>query len=114
MAKRSHPNSLKNLTHNGRPLAYGEPKKSRRLSVTETGWSSIQSVAVGLGISVSEFLEQVGRGKLAVLNTDMLALIEDALDSALLRQAIAETNDEFTTPEEVLAERGLTTAELNE
>ncbi len=36
------------------------------------------------------------------------------LDSALLRQAIAETNGEFSTPDEVLAERGLTTAALDE
>jgi len=114
MAKRSHPNSLKNLTHEGRPLVYGEAKKSRRLSVTETGWSNVQSVVMGLGMSVSEFLEQLGRGKLAVINTETLASIEDALDSALLRQAIAETNGEFSTPDEVLAERGLTTADLDE
>lgn len=114
MAKGSHPNSLKNLTHEGRPLTYGEPKKSRRLSVTETGWNNVQSVADGLGISVSEFLEQLGRGKLAVINTEALASIEDALDSALLRQAIVETSGEFVTADEVLAERGMTRADLNE
>lgn len=114
MTKPRHPNSLKNLTHEGRPLTYGEAKHPHRLSVTDTGWNNVLSIVKGLGISVSELIEQIGRGRLAVIDTDTLASIDDALDSALLRQAVVESNNEFTTLDALLAEQGLTRAELNE
>jgi hypothetical protein len=40
--------------------------------------------------------------------------LEDAQDSALLRQAIAESSSEFLTVEEVLEAWGLTQEELQE
>jgi hypothetical protein len=114
MPRGTHKNSLSNLTHEGRPLEYAEPKKTRRLSVTESGWVRARSLIGSMGMSVSEFLEELGRGQVTVVRTQELEAIEDAIDSALLRQAIAETNGEFMTPEAVLAGHGLSQADLNE
>jgi hypothetical protein len=114
MARGAHPNSLQNLTHQGRPLDYGEPKKTRRVSVTETGWDSAQELARSMGMSVSEFLEQLGRGQVIVMPSETIEAFQDAIDSAQLRQAIAETNGEFVTADAVLAGRGLSQADLNE
>lgn len=68
MPKRQmNPNSLKNLTHEGRPPAFDEPKKKRYPSVTDTGWEGSQVAAQALGYSgVSELLENLGRGKLKI------------------------------------------------
>lgn len=60
----THPNSLANLKHDGRPLKRGSAKKTRRLSVTEEGWSGCQKLSQELGLSVSEILESLGRGEL--------------------------------------------------
>lgn len=60
-----NPNSLANLRHDGRPTAtevYGEPKKKRTLSVTESGWQASAQKIKKMGYSsVSEFLEEFGR-----------------------------------------------------
>lgn len=60
-----NPNSLSNLIHEGRPSAkdiYGEPKKKRTLSVTESGWQMTARYIKSLGYSsVSEYLEDLGR-----------------------------------------------------
>lgn len=66
MKQKIHPNSLANLTREGRPLTYEEPKKIRSVSVTSTGWSGLQQTAKALGISTSELLEQLGRGDLVI------------------------------------------------
>jgi hypothetical protein len=113
MPKGTHKNSLSNLTHEGRPLNYDEPKKTRRLSVTESGWTRARTVIDSMGMSVSEFVEQLGRGQVIVMSSSNIEAFQDALDSALLRQAIAETNGEFASLGEVLAERELTRADLN-
>ncbi len=60
----THPNSLANLKHDGRPLKRGSIKKSRRLSVTNEGWEGCQQLSLELGLSVSEILESLGRGEL--------------------------------------------------
>ncbi len=67
-----HPNSLKNLIHEGRPLAVGEPKKERRLTVSKTGWEGTKEVLAQLDIkSVSDLVEQIGRQQvLLVLASD--------------------------------------------
>jgi hypothetical protein len=114
MTRGTHPNSLQNLTHDGRPLEYGEPKKTRRLSVTETGWDSAQKLIRSMGMSVSEFVEQLGRGQVMVMPSENIEAFQDAIDSAQLRQAIAETNGEFMTPDAVLAGHGLSQADLDE
>ena len=66
MKQSIHPNSLANLTRDGRPQIYEEPKKVRSVSVTTTGWSGLQEMANTLGLSTSELLEQLGRGALVI------------------------------------------------
>jgi hypothetical protein len=112
MSRGKHPNSLQNLTHTGRPLEYDEPKKGHRVTVTETGWDSAQKLIRSMGMS--EFLEQLGRGQVMVMPSENIEAFQDAIDSALLRQAIAETNGEFMTPDAVLAGHGLSQADLDE
>ena len=63
----THPNSLANLKHEGRPLKRGSEKKSRRLSITNEGWEGCKHISSELGLSVSEILESIGRGEL-ILN----------------------------------------------
>lgn len=113
MARGTHKNSLSNLTHEGRPLEYGEPKAGHRVTVTPTGWNNAKQLIGSMGMSVSEFLEKLGRGQVTVMQTQELEAIEDAIDSALLRRAIAETNGEFASIDEVLAERDLTQADFD-
>jgi hypothetical protein len=113
MPRGTHKNSISNLTHEGRPLEYGEPKTGHRVTVTKTGWNSAKQLISSMGMSVSEFLEELGRGQVTVIRTQELSAIEDAIDSALLRQAIAQTNNEFMSISEVLAERELDLADLD-
>jgi hypothetical protein len=69
MARKIHPNSLGNLTHEGRPPAFNEAKKRRYLTVTDTGWVNTKAIAKELGCSVSELLEKIGRHELTVSGT---------------------------------------------
>lgn len=63
-----NPNSLDNLNRDGRPSGeeiYGEPKKKRTLTVTESGWQGTLKVVRAAGYSsVSEYLERLGRGEI--------------------------------------------------
>ncbi|NJM67879.1 MAG: hypothetical protein HC851_20525 [Acaryochloris sp. RU_4_1] len=113
MPRGTHKNSLQNLTHEGRPLEYGEPKTGHRVTVTKTGWHNAKTLIASMGMSVSEFLEELGRGRVTVLPTQNLEAVQDAIDSALLRQAIAQANNEFVSPDEILLEQGITRAELD-
>jgi hypothetical protein len=73
MTKRKmNPKSLENLTHEGRPQAFEEPKQRRYLSVTASGWEGAQQVAKAAGCrgGVSEFLERLGRGEFEVAEVD--------------------------------------------
>lgn len=67
MKQKIHPNSLANLSREGRPLAYDEPKRIRSVSVTSKGWTGLQETAQSMGLSTSELLEQLGRGDLMIL-----------------------------------------------
>ncbi|MGF1602211.1 MAG: hypothetical protein ACFCU8_09355 [Thermosynechococcaceae cyanobacterium] len=69
MSKRKiHPNSLENLNREGRPFAFGEEKKRRYLTVTQTGWEGTHDIASTHHCSgVSELLEKLGRGELMIL-----------------------------------------------
>ena len=62
-----NPNSLKNLIHEGRPSSeqvYGEPKKQRTLTVTDSGWQGAIAAIKAAGYSsISDYLEKIGRGK---------------------------------------------------
>lgn len=105
--RKVHPNSLKNLIHHGRPLAVGEPKKTRQLTVSETGWEGALSVAEQLGCTgVSDLLEKIGRLQLAVVDLEKL---EDRLDLQDALEAMSES-DELIPYEQVRQELGLASA----
>ena len=60
-----HPNSLKNLKLGGNKLRYEQPKKRRCISLTDEGWDKCRElVKQNFGLSVSEFMEQLGRGEI--------------------------------------------------
>lgn len=66
----THPKSLANLTHEGRPKAYGVEKKQRYLSVTEEGWNGVKEIVAEAECkSVSELLEKLGRRELKITST---------------------------------------------
>lgn len=69
MSKRKiHPQSLANLKHEGRPLAVGEPKKERVVTVSQTGWNGVKLMALDLECrGVSELLEKLGRRKFVLV-----------------------------------------------
>lgn len=65
-----HPNSLANLIHKGRPLAYGSSKKQRYLSITEEGWKGAQDIAEKLDCrGISDLIEKLGRGEFQILSS---------------------------------------------
>lgn len=105
--RKAHPNSLKNLIHEGRPLAVGEPKKQHYVSVSETGWEGSQALAEELECrGVSELLEKLGRKQLAVVDLEKL---EDRMDLQDALEALAES-DERIPYDQVQQELGLTGA----
>ncbi len=60
-----HPNSLKNLKLGGNKLRYEQPKKRRCISLTDEGWDKCrQLIKQNFDLSVSEFMEQLGRGEI--------------------------------------------------
>ncbi|WP_013335051.1 hypothetical protein [Gloeothece verrucosa] len=64
----SHPNSLANLKHEGRPLAQDEPKKNRTITVTDLGWNGARALALSLGLSsFSELVEKLGRKEILLV-----------------------------------------------
>ena len=66
-----NPKSLLNLKPGERKPRYSEAKKKRNLSVTDTGWEKAkESIKEELGISVSELLEQIGRGKYKIVEVE--------------------------------------------
>ncbi|WP_416671274.1 hypothetical protein [Egbenema bharatensis] len=104
----TNPRSLANLTHEGRPLAYDQPKKTRAITVTEDGWRGFQALADGArgtgakGLSASELVESLGRGTidlrqpmkqlmspetLAKLNLTPVEVLEMPLLELLVRMA---------------------------
>jgi hypothetical protein len=65
--KNMNPNSIKNLRP--RQLDYpGERKRSRELSLTDSGWAGIKVAAEKIGAkSVSALVELIARGKVSLL-----------------------------------------------
>ncbi len=61
-----NPNSLKNLEGRGRTTVYDEYKRRHEINITDTGWAGIQELAKAMGVSASEFVEQIGRGTIEV------------------------------------------------
>lgn len=65
MSKGSHPNSLANLQP--RSKDYGTEKKERRVTVTQSGWDGATQAIKDAGFSsISQFLEELGRGRAAI------------------------------------------------
>jgi len=60
----TNPSSLANLTHEGRPKSYDQPKERHGISVTKDGWDGFLLLAQKLGVSASELVELQGRGKI--------------------------------------------------
>lgn len=68
-ARGKHPNSLQNLELGRRKPKYEQSKKQRSVSLTDAGWSKCrEEIKSTLGLSVSEFLEQIGRGEIKIIN----------------------------------------------
>ena len=68
-----HQNSLANLKPNrsGSKPKYGELKKKRQISVTDPGWKEAKAVVKQqYGLSISEAIELIGRGKYALIEID--------------------------------------------
>jgi hypothetical protein len=105
------PNSIKNLKPGespGRSPIHESSKKRHGVALTDEGWAGIQATAGGFGYSISEFLDQIGRGNLAVLEVEAIEAFQDALDLADARSAIIEAKEQGVKPlDQVLTEMGL-------
>jgi hypothetical protein len=107
----TNPRSLANLTHEGRPLAYNQPKKTRGITVTDDGWRGFQALADAAqgagrkGLSASELVESLGRSTidlrlpvkhlmspetLAKLNLTPVEVLEMSLLELLVKIAMLE------------------------
>ncbi len=107
------PNSLDNLKlgrrkGHGRTQDYEQPKKKHGISVTDDGWKGLESLATQAEVSVSEFLERVGRGLLCVIDAEQLELIEDRLDLEEAEHRLADPAEVPVPYEQVRQELGLT------
>lgn len=100
-----HPNSIANLVHDGRPQNWGEPKKKRNISITETGWTGMKEVAQSLGLSISELIERIGRDDLILADPDKNTFSKDELaESESAWQDYLSGDDPGLTPDELKAE----------
>lgn len=52
--------------YGGRVALYGERKKPRQISLTNTGWEGLDRLSEVHGSSRSDFLEQLGRGNITL------------------------------------------------
>ena len=59
-----HPNSISNLSREGRPRKYNDNKKRRNITVTDEGWSGFEKLAKKYGVSKSDIVERIGRGEI--------------------------------------------------
>lgn len=79
-----NPKSLENLNFRrgvkppGRKPDYDQPKVQRGLAVTEEGWNGVKAIAQHFGLSVSEFIDRLGRKELVVCDPDMAESLEDS------------------------------------
>lgn len=63
----------------GKPELYNEVKGQVNVSLTNTGVQGLDTLAQQMGLSRSEFIEQIGRGILPVLTEDDLAALGKVL-----------------------------------
>ncbi|MBD2019059.1 ribbon-helix-helix protein, CopG family [Leptolyngbya sp. FACHB-36] len=74
----------------GQPEIYNEVKGQVSLSMTQTGVRGLDELAATMGLSRSEFVEQVGRRLIAVLSLEDRESVKQAL-----QQLIATSLDEL-------------------
>ncbi|MDY6804162.1 MAG: hypothetical protein SXA11_10200 [Cyanobacteriota bacterium] len=55
--------------------------KPHTLTFSDEGWERVQNVANGLDTSLSELLDKIGSGELAVLEAEEIADLLDTMDS---------------------------------
>lgn len=60
-----HENSLNNLATGSKPK-HGTPKRPRNVSLTDDGWLGLKKLAFENQLSLAEFLELIGRGKISI------------------------------------------------
>ncbi|NEN99350.1 MAG: ribbon-helix-helix domain-containing protein [Moorea sp. SIO3I7] len=53
----------KTIKKMGRPSLHGERKKSYSVTATREAWDGLKEMAAASGLSLSEFLERLGRTK---------------------------------------------------
>jgi len=75
--------------------------------VTDQGWNGLEALAKQAGVSVSEFLERVGRGLLCVIDAEQLELLEDHLDLQEAERCLADPTEVPVAYEQVRKELGL-------
>ncbi|MBW4635959.1 MAG: hypothetical protein KME30_29980 [Iphinoe sp. HA4291-MV1] len=66
MARGTHPTSLANLSVP--QLRYGEPKRQRNISITDTGWQNLKELAQEHEISLADMLERIARKDLKIVS----------------------------------------------
>lgn len=83
------------------------PKNRHGVSLTDEGWAGVKAAANQYGYSVSEFLEQIGRGNLAILQMEAIEAFQDAIDIAEAQASITEAKLVGARPlDDVLTEIG--------
>ncbi len=88
-------------------MSKSNPTKIRiEITLSEEAWARLQTIAKDeFDLNVSELLEQVGKGQLAVVDTERL---EDLLDTVDALEGLLAAKEEGTISwEEVKAELGL-------
>lgn len=91
--KRFNPKSLENLNFRrgikppGRKTDYDQPKVRRGLAVTEAGWNGVKAIAQHFGLSLSEFIDRLGRKELLVCDPEKF---EERLGLHITQEALAE------------------------
>jgi len=85
--------SLENLNRSGRKVYYSEEKVNRNVSVLPTAWNRLLVIAQGVECpSLSEFVEQLGRGYLeAKVSSRPAQLLELAPDETKTRHSMTVT-----------------------
>lgn len=58
----TNPKSLQNLSREGRPALYNQPKRRRTLEITDAGWHGFTKFVKNAGYnSITDYIEKVGR-----------------------------------------------------
>lgn len=74
----------------GQPEIYDEVKGHIGLSITKTGVQGLDELATSMGLSRSEFVEQIGRRSISVLSQEDKQVMEESIN-----ELIATAKDEL-------------------